>query len=189
MTARTGAEGERRLLVTFRVGDHLFAADVVDVERVLRYEVPSALPNVPAWLAGVIDYRGRVVPVVDLRTRFELPAAPPAPGARTLVISVSGEWMGAVVDAVLDVVPVAADAVVSPPPVFRGLAAEYVRGIARRGDRHVVLLDVGRLLSATERLALAKSVETAGSDAPADAPADARADTTTSEVVEEAQRE
>ena len=62
-------------IVTFRLGDELFAADIFSVERVLRYTPPTPVPNVPAWIEGVIDYQGRVVSVINLRRRFELPAA------------------------------------------------------------------------------------------------------------------
>ena len=77
---------DRTQLVTFRVGEDLFAADIFSVERVLRFTVPRPIPNVPAWLEGVMDYGGRVVPVIDLRTRFELGAASARDSARILVV-------------------------------------------------------------------------------------------------------
>ena len=141
-------------IVTFRLGDELFAADIHAVERVLRYVPPRAIPNVPVWVEGVVDYHGRVVPVIDLRRRFELPAPDARDGARILVFNVGAEWIAASVDAVLDVSGVADGAVVPPPPFFRGLAGEYLGGLVRRGDRLVLLIDAARLLSATERLAL-----------------------------------
>ena len=61
-------------LVTFRLGEDLFAADIYSVERVLRYTPPTSVPDMPAYIEGVMDYQGRVVPIVNLRRRFELPA-------------------------------------------------------------------------------------------------------------------
>ena len=141
-------------LVTFRLGNDYFAADIFAVERVLRYAPPTSVPDMPAYIEGVADYQGRVVPIVNLRLRFELPAAPVASETRTLVLNVSGEWVGVVVDAVTEVS--AFDrAMLSPPPkLFRGLAREYVKGIIRRGERLLIYLDVEHLLSSTERIAL-----------------------------------
>lgn len=141
-------------IVTFRLGDDLFAADIYSVERVLRYQAPTSIPNVPDWIEGVIDYQGRVVPVISLRRRFDLAPAPVANDTRILVLNAGGEWIAAIVDAVLEVQVLDAASVQQPPPLFRGLAGEYLKGIARRGERLVIFLDVERLLAATDRLHL-----------------------------------
>ena len=141
-------------LVTFRLGEDLFAADIYSVERVLRYAPPTPVPDTPAYIEGVMDYQGRVVPLVNLRLRFELPAAPVASETRILVLNVSGEWIGVVVDAVTEVAAYDRAAVAPPPKLFRGLSADYLKGIVRRGERLVIFLDVDQLLSSTERIAL-----------------------------------
>jgi purine-binding chemotaxis protein CheW len=141
-------------LVTFRLGEDLFAADIYSVERVLRYTAPTPVPDMPAYIEGVMDYQGRVVPIVNLRLRFELPAAPAVSETRTLVLNVAGEWIGVVVDAVTEVASYDKAAVSAPPKLFRGLSAEYLKGIVRRGDRLVIFLDVDHLLSSSERISL-----------------------------------
>ena len=141
-------------LVTFRLGEDLFAADIFSVERVLRYAAPTSVPDMPPYIEGVMDYQGRVVPLVNLRLRFELPAAPAETETRTLVLNVGGEWIGVVVDAVSEVAPYDKEAVSPPPKLFRGLSAEYLKGIVRRGERLVIFLDVEQLLSSSERIAL-----------------------------------
>ena len=145
-------------LVTFRLGDDLFAAPIEAVERVLRYQAPRAVPNLPPWIGGVIEYADRIVPVIDLRKRFELPATPNTANMRLLVLTTDGQWTAVLVDAVLDVRTVLASEVVPPPALFRGLSAEYLRGVIRRDDRLVIMLDSERLLSATERLVLVGAV-------------------------------
>jgi purine-binding chemotaxis protein CheW len=146
-------------IVTFRLGDELFAADIFSVERVLRYTTPTPVPNVPTWIEGVIDYQGRVVPVVNLRRRFELPdAAVPADG-RILVLTVDDEWVAATVDGVLDVSTLDASRLSPPPGLFRGIAASFVRGIVRRGERLVVFLDVPKLFSTDERIVMERPVD------------------------------
>jgi purine-binding chemotaxis protein CheW len=141
-------------IVTFRLGDELFAADIFSVERVLRYTAPTPVPNVPEWIEGVIDYQGRVVPVVNLRRRFELPDAAARTDGRILVMTVDDEWVAATVDGVLDVSALDASRLAPPPTLFRGLAASFVRGIVRRGERLVVLLDVAGLFSTDERIVM-----------------------------------
>jgi purine-binding chemotaxis protein CheW len=144
-------------LVTFRLGEDLFAADVHAVERVLRYTPPTSVPDMPEYIVGVMDYLGRVVPVVNLRRRFELPVVDANPETRSLILNVSGEWIGVVVDSVTAVVPFDPAAVAPPPKLFRGLAGEYLKGIVRHNDRLLIYLDVERLLSSTERIALAEA--------------------------------
>lgn len=146
-------------IVTFRLGDELFAADIFSVERVLRYTAATPVPNVPAWIEGVIDYQGRVVPVVNLRRRFELPDAAVPTDGRILVLTVHDEWVAATVDGVLDVSALDAGRVAPPPALFRGLAAGFVRGIVRRGERLVVFLDVAKLFSTDERIVLERPAD------------------------------
>lgn len=160
-----GGDGSAQI-VTFRIGADLFAADVRAVERVLRYLAPTPVPNVPAWVSGVIEYLKRVVPVIDMRARFEAPANAPTSETRVLVFNVSGSWVGGVVDAVLDVTAVDKSHVEPPPPLFRGFASQYMHGIVRREGKLVILLDVERLLNATERVALEKISESAASPPP-----------------------
>jgi len=145
-------------VVTFRVGDEHFAADVLAVERVLRHVAPMPVPNLPAWMEGVIEYQSRVVPVIDLRRRFGLDqAGRPETGVRIIVFRAGEEWVGAMVDAVLEVSNVDGAQLSPPPPLFRGLKAEYVRGLMHRDGRMIILLEMPRLLTATEHLELQRA--------------------------------
>ena len=141
-------------LVTFRLGDDAFAADIFSVERVLRYATPTSVPDMPDYIEGVIDYQERVVPIVNLRRRFEMPRVEARGETRILVLHGGGEWVGVVVDAVTAVTAFDPTSVAAPPKMFRGLAGEYLKGIVRMGEKLVILLDVEKLLSSTERIAL-----------------------------------
>jgi purine-binding chemotaxis protein CheW len=152
-------------LVTFRLGDDLFAADIYSVERVLRYQPPTQIPNVPEYVDGVIEYRGRIIPVIDLRLRFGLERIEPRPESRILVFSVGNDWIGAVVDAVLEVASPTAEQLAPPPPLFRGLSAEFLRGVVRRNDRLIVFLEVTKLLTTDEQLVLERAADGATHDA------------------------
>jgi purine-binding chemotaxis protein CheW len=140
-------------LVAFRVGPQEFALDILQVERILRYERPAPLPKAPAFLEGVVRYEDGAVPVVDLRKRLELPD-PVREETRLVVLNLEDQRVAIVVDEVLEVMRVDSTTITPPSPVVRGLAAPYIAGIITRGNRTIVLLNVGRLLTATERLAL-----------------------------------
>ena len=145
---------ESNKLVTFRLGDDHFAADIFSVERVLRYTAPTSVPDMPDYIEGVIDYQGRVVPIVNLRRRFEMEDLEVRNETRILILHSDGEWIGVVVDAVTAVTPFDPATVAPPPPLFRGLAGDYLKGIVRMSERLVIFLDIERLLSSTERIAL-----------------------------------
>ena len=151
-------------IVIFRLANDLFAAAVHSVERVVRYERARPLPDVPPWVDGVIEYRGNVIPQIDLRRRFELPEAGAGPATRVLVLNAGGSWVAVVVDAVLEVAAYEAEQLAEPPALFRGLTGEYLRGLVRHGERLVVLLEVERLLSTTERLRLEQATADANAD-------------------------
>jgi hypothetical protein len=107
---------------------------------------------------GVIEYRSQVVPVIDLRVRFELTASAPNNMTRLIVLSSEGQWIAAVVDAVLEVVPIGATQLAPPPPLFKGLSAEFLRGILRRNERLIIVLDIARLLATGDRLAFDRAM-------------------------------
>lgn len=139
-------------LVTFRLGLDLFAADIFSVERVLRYAPPSSVPDAPDWVEGVIEHRGTVIPVVDMRRRIGLANVALTAETRIVVLTTSDGCVGAIVDAVNEVAIVPATSVAPPPPLFRGLASHFLRGIAKVRDQLVVVLDVDRVLTSTDRL-------------------------------------
>jgi purine-binding chemotaxis protein CheW len=141
-------------LVTFSLGDDLLAADVRQVERVVRAVDVTPAPNTPSWLLGLMAYRDSTVPVLDLRSRLELPDGSPSDERRIMIFVAGGGYTAAVVDRVLDVRGVPAEELEPPPPLVRGLSREYVRAVFKRDGRIAILLDAERLLSATERLQL-----------------------------------
>ena len=148
------SHGDDIQVVVFRVGGQEFAFNIFHVQRILRYEAPAPLPKAPPFLEGVLPVQGAVVPVIDLRKRFELAAAELSEETRTMVLECDGAPIGAVVDAVREVLRVGAAQVSPPPPVVRGLAAEYIQGIISLPGRTIILLQTARLLTSAERIAL-----------------------------------
>ena len=115
MTAITGGNsGDDVQLVTFKVGGQDFAFNIFQVERILRYEAPAPLPKAPDFLEGVLQYQGGAIPLVDLRKRLGT-AAPLREDTRTVILEFDGGKIGMIVDAVTEVLQVAAQSVTPPP--------------------------------------------------------------------------
>jgi purine-binding chemotaxis protein CheW len=147
--------GDDVQLVTFRVGRQEFAFDILQVERILRYSVPSPLPKAPQFLEGVMPYGDGAVPVIDLRKRFEL-NAPIGEETRLMVLELDSQRVAVLVDEVREVLRVDSTAIAAPGPVVSGLAAVYIAGIITRPGRTIIILNARKLLSSTERLALSE---------------------------------
>jgi purine-binding chemotaxis protein CheW len=144
-------------LVTFKVGGEEFGLDVFQVHEILRYQTPAMVPRAPKFVEGVLDVRGTLVPIVDLRRRFETREVRSDEDTRIVVVDHAAERLGLVVDAVTEVLRAPETAVTPPPAFIRGLAAEYLRGIVRLGERLVMLLELDKILTSEERIALVES--------------------------------
>jgi purine-binding chemotaxis protein CheW len=141
-------------LVTFRVGGEEFGLDVFTVHEILRHTGVTPVPKAPRFVEGVLDVRGALVPVVDLRKRFEVPEVAIGDETRIVLVEFEGERLGLVVDSVTEVLRVPETSILPPPRYVKGLAAEFIRGIVRLENRLIVLVDMDRILSSEERIAL-----------------------------------
>ena len=135
--------GDRRQLVVVRLGDHEYGLAAEAVVQVLRMVAIRPVPESPAWLSGVINLRGRTTPILDLRTRLGLPPETPGLSDHIVILGSKDTTLGLIVDAVLEVLEVAADAV-EPPDDAVGRDG-LVAAVARFGDRLLLVLDVDRL--------------------------------------------
>jgi purine-binding chemotaxis protein CheW len=115
------------------------------------------VPQAPAFVEGVINLRGRIIPVVDLRERFGLAASELTKAARIVVAEAAGTRVGLVVDGVSEVLMVPSDAVEPTPEVAAGIEAGYLRGIAKLGDRLIILLELDGLFGDADATALARA--------------------------------
>lgn len=145
--------GDDMQVVIFRAGDQEFALEIGQVDRILRYQAPSPVPSAPEFLEGVLPYGEAVVPVVDLRKRLGVPASQ-REETRVMIVTMDGQRVGMVVDAVREVMRIDSRRVAAPPPMVRGLAAKYILGVLTLEGRTVILLQAGRLFSNQERLQL-----------------------------------
>jgi len=140
------AQGHPAQCMTFRLGGQSYAVDILMVQEIRRYTQPTSLPDVPRYLTGVINLRGAVVPVLDLRARFNLDA-PVDRLTVIIVVAIRGRSVGLVVDEVTSVVKVAPDAIRPTPALSRNVDASFIRGLIPTGDSLVTLLDVQLLVN------------------------------------------
>lgn len=143
--------------LTFRLGGEDYGIPIVNVIEIIGIQPVTDLPEVPPWIRGVVNLRGRVVPVMDVRLRFGMPEREYDDRTCIIVASMDGENVGLIVDAVREVMSIPPDQVTPPPTVGSSAANQYIHGLGMVGERVVILLDTGRLLygEARERLAAA----------------------------------
>ena len=140
-------------LVTFSIGEEEFGVNILKVQEINRTMEITKVPRSPEFVEGVINLRGKVIPIIDLRRRFGLSSKPEDKDTRIIVIEINSVIVGFVVDAVSEVLRIPASTVEPPPPVVAGVESDYISGVGQLKDRLLIMLDLDRLLS-TEDLDL-----------------------------------
>src|ERR1700716_637662 len=146
--------GDERQLVVFHLGAELYGVEISRVHEIIRLQAVTRVPRAPAFVEGVINLRGKVIPVVDLRRRFGLPLADHTRASRIVVVEIGDQVVGIVVDGVSEVLRVNKGTIEPPSPVVAGIESDYLQGIAKLPDRLVILLNLDRVLARDERRAL-----------------------------------
>ena len=146
----TDSVDELLQLVGFNLGDEEFGVDILKVQEINRMIEITKVPQSPDFVEGVINLRGEIIPVIDLRKRFGLSKKDPDRHTRIIVAEVGESTLGFVVDAVSEVIRIKSDTVEPPPPIVKGQHAEYIQGVGKLDDRLLMLLDIDKILSATE---------------------------------------
>jgi purine-binding chemotaxis protein CheW len=148
-------------LISFTVGSEEYGLELLRVKEVIRMRQITWLPKAPACVKGIINLRGDVIPIVDLRERFGLVAQEQTATTRVIVVQVEGRMVGMVVDSASQVVRILADQFEPPPTIVGVEAREFVKAVAKLGDRLIITVDVDRILSAEEMSQIAGSLHSA----------------------------
>lgn len=138
-------------LVVFDLATEAYGVDIGAVREIIRLQDITRVPRTPSFVEGVINLRGKVIPVIDLRKRFTLPVTEENSENRIVVVDIGGQDIGVVVDAVNEVLRISTDSVEPPSSVITGAESDYLLGIAKLEDRLIILLDLERVLSDEER--------------------------------------
>ena len=143
---------ERMQLVSFILDREEYGVEVLKVREIIRMPNITRVPNTPHYLEGVINLRGKVIPIISLRKRFSLDVAENDSRTRIMVMDMASELTGFIVDSVAEVIRITAGEIQSAPPVVAGnVDQEYFSGVINRADRLLVLLDLERLFSQEEQ--------------------------------------
>ncbi|MDR1360239.1 MAG: chemotaxis protein CheW [Deltaproteobacteria bacterium] len=137
-------------LVTFSIGEEEFGVDILKVQEIIRTMEITKVPRAQDFVEGVINLRGKVIPIIDLRRRFGLDSKVHDKHTRIIVIEINNMIVGFVVDSVSEVLRIPAGTVEPPPPVVAGLESEYISGVGKLHDRLLILLDLDKLLSSED---------------------------------------
>lgn len=143
-------DGELLQLVTFVVGHEEFAVPILSVQEINRMMQITRVPQSPPFVEGVINLRGKIIPVVDLRRRFGLEAASNSEDNRIVVVEVSGRVIGFTVDRVNEVLRIERSIVEPAPAMVTGTDTDYVQGVGKLEDRLLILIDLTRLFGVEE---------------------------------------
>lgn len=154
MTQSGSAAGEEDLVaseyLTFTLGGEEYAIDILKVQEIRGYEPPTLIANAPAFIKGVINLRGTIVPIVDLRIKFNLGKIEYTPFTVVIILNVAGRVIGAVVDSVSDVISLTR-AQIRPAPDFSAtFDTKYILGLATVDSRMMIVTDIERLMTSAD---------------------------------------
>lgn len=150
------AEDALMQLVSFVVGKELFALPIMKIQEIIRLTNIVAIPKSPEFVEGVINLRGKVIPVVDLKKKFDMSSQTDESQARIVVAEVKGLIVGMIVDSVSEVMRAQSSDFQETPSLVSNVNQEFVEGIVKQEDRLLIVLDSDKLLSTTEADVLKK---------------------------------
>ncbi len=144
-------------LVSFKIGDEEFGVDILRVQEINRMMQITKVPNAPIFVEGVVNLRGRIIPVIDLRTRIGMQKKDHDKETRIVVVEISGSTVGFIVDEVSEVLRIPRNITEPPPDMVSGLNSDYITAVGKLEDRLLILLDLEKILSSEEQQELNQS--------------------------------
>lgn len=164
-TIITDTEGETEKFVTFMLGNEEFGADVLQTKEISNMKKITEVPTAPSFVEGVINLRGAITPILDLRKRLDLETREDLSDSQIVITEQNEHFIGMIVDEVVDVIEIPKDNIDSAPDIIMtDVSEEYIRGVGKVGeDRLIVILDLSQVLSKGEFAKVKKAKQTAKS--------------------------
>jgi len=153
--ASTG--GDMAQIVSFRLANEEYGVDIMRAQEIIMPGQITRVPEVPDYICGLINLRGHVIPIVDLRKRFGLPEKDNDEHTRIIVVNVASRTIGMVVDAVTEVLRIGTDQIEPPPSSISGIDQDYVCGLIKLEDRLLILLNIEKIVPSEKEADLAQS--------------------------------
>lgn len=140
-----GSDEEVYQLVTFSLGEEVYGIDILAVQEIIRMQNITEIPRTAEYVEGVINLRGKVIPVIDLRKRFNLPLKENNKDERIIVVEIENKIIGMIVDSVSKVLRLPSSLVEPPSPIVGGVDSNYIKGVGKITDMLVILLDLSKI--------------------------------------------
>jgi purine-binding chemotaxis protein CheW len=153
---KTQLSGKTLQVVTFALGSEEYGVDIAQVQEINRMVTITHVPRAPQFMEGVINLRGQLIPIIDLRTRFGMDRSERTKNTRIVVTEIGSKRIGMVVDSVSEVLRIPVEQIEDAPDLVAGADTEYIRGVGKMGDRLIIMLDLGRVISGNEKTELQK---------------------------------
>lgn len=150
-----GKSDELLQLVSFKIGSEEFGVDILKVQEINRMVEITKVPQAPHYVEGVINLRGKVIPIVNLRKRFDLELKEYDKNTRIVVVDIGGNIMGMVVDSVSEVLRLPSSTIEPAPEIVTGINSEYIKGVAKLEDRLLIFLDLSKVIDMNEMAGMA----------------------------------
>jgi purine-binding chemotaxis protein CheW len=144
-------------LAVFRVGSQLFAMDIMQIRQIIRPLKITPLPKAPEFVEGMINLRGMVIPVLDMRKRFEIPIENPEAEGRVIIANVDRQVVGLMVDEVTEVIIMPPGEVQPPPKMIAGIQSEFLMGVCRYAEQILLIVNLNAILTSKEKDILLKT--------------------------------
>lgn len=134
-------------VVVFKIDDEEFASDIMQVERILSYVEPNKIPDSPSYIKGVINYEDSILPIMDVKKRFNLNATKIKDDPKIIVVKYGERKIGLIVDMVSEVINIDEKILENAPDMVKGIKNTYLKGMIKLDDRIIILIDTEKILS------------------------------------------
>ena len=143
--------GEVVQVVSFRLGSEEYGVDIAQVQEIIRMVEITHVPRAPRFMEGVINLRGQLIPIIDLRTRFGMSRIAATKSTRIVVTEIGTKRVGIVVDSVSEVLNIPIENVEDAPEMIAGVGTDYIQGVGKLNDRLIIMLDLTMVISGEEK--------------------------------------
>jgi len=154
-----GKRAEELQLVIFQLTDEEYAIPIIQVHEIIKPTDVTRIPGMPDFVEGVINLRGKVIPIIDIRKRFRLQQKKADEETRVIVVDVGEHTVGLIVDSVTEVLRLSLESIDPVPTTIAKISSEYLRGIGKLKERLLIILDVEKMLTELEKISLEKAKE------------------------------
>jgi len=145
-------------LVTFKIGNEEFGINILLVQEIIKMLQITKIPNTPEYVEGIINLRGKIIPVVDLRSRLGMNKKDMNKDSRVIVVEVDNKTIGFIVDSVNEVIRIPANITEPPPELITGVDSEYIKSVGKLEDSLLILIDIEKILKSEEKTVLEKII-------------------------------